>query len=265
MALAIALSGSTGRMGRSVTALIRESPDLRLVGGIARSGGAQAEAGSEAEAPVTPEAAREIVAVADAIIDFSAPEQLARLLDAQADVLAGKALVVGTTGLGEPELDRLRRSAERCPVLVAANFSVGVNVLAALVAAAARSLPMDRFDVEIVEAHHRRKQDAPSGTALMLGRAVAEARDQRLEEARRDGRVGRGGERPVGEIGFHALRGGDVIGEHSVSFLGQRERLELSHAAMDRSLFAEGALLAARWIAGRPPGWYTMREVLGLP
>ncbi|HLU25326.1 MAG TPA: 4-hydroxy-tetrahydrodipicolinate reductase [Longimicrobiales bacterium] len=264
MALAIAVSGITGRMGRAVAALIRESPDLRLVGGIARSGGADAS-GVGADGPVTPEAAGGVVAAADAVIDFSAPEQLSRLLDAQAAVLPGKALVVGTTGLGEGELDRLRRSAERCPVLVAANFSVGVNVLEALVAAAARALPMDRFDVEIVEAHHRRKQDAPSGTALMLGRAVAEARGQRLEEVRRDGRSGRGGERPVGEIGFHALRGGDVIGEHTVSFLGQQERLELRHAAMDRSLFAEGALLAARWLVGRQPGWYTMREVLDLP
>src|SRR5690606_11018082 len=138
-------------------------------------------------------------------------------------------------------------------------------ILEALVAAAARALPMDRCAVGAVEAHRRRKQDAPSGTALMLGRAVAEARGQRLEEVRRDGRSGRGGERPVGEIGFHALRGGDVIGEHTVSFLGQQERLELRHAAMDRSLFAEGALLAARWLVGRQPGWYTMREVLDLP
>lgn len=149
-------------------------------------------------------------------------------------------------------------------VLQAANFSIGVNLLLRLAEEAARTLPAEGYDVEIVETHHRRKADAPSGTALALGRAVAAGREARLEELRRDGRSGVTGERAVGEIGMHALRGGDVVGEHQVLFIGARERIELTHAAGDRALFADGALLAARWIAGKQPGRYQMREVLGL-
>ena len=125
-------------------------------------------------------------------------------------------------------------------------------------------LPPDRFDVEIVETHHRHKADAPSGTALLLGRVVAEARNSKLDEARRDGRTGKTGERAQGEIAFHALRGGEVVGEHRVLFLGAHERFEMAHAAADRGLFAEGALLAARWLLDKPAGMYSMKDVLGL-
>lgn len=265
MALRIAVSGASGRMGQALARLIAGSGDLELVGGIDRerlSGEAAARIGYPRVETV--DNAASVLGSADVLLDFSAPAALARLLAEQADALAGRAIVVGTTGLGDDVLRLLDAAAARSPVLVSANFSVGVNVLLALVEQAARLLPPERFDVEIVETHHRNKVDAPSGTALALGRAIAGVRGVRLEEVRRDGRSGETGKRPVGEIGFHALRGGEVVGEHRVQFLGAYERIELAHAAADRALFADGALLAARWIAGRPPGHYTMRQVLGL-
>jgi 4-hydroxy-tetrahydrodipicolinate reductase len=197
------------------------------------------------------------------VLDFSAPGLLTRLLDTQLGELAGRAVVVGTTGLDAALLRRLEAVAGKSAVLVAAHFSLGVNLLLALAEEAAQLLPPDRFDVEIVETHHRHKVDAPSGTALALGEAVARGRGAQLDEVRRDGRSGQTGARPTGEIGFHALRGGMVPGEHRVFFLGGRERIELAHSASDRGLFAEGALLAARWMSGREAGWYTMRDVLG--
>jgi 4-hydroxy-tetrahydrodipicolinate reductase len=200
---------------------------------------------------------------ADVVIDFSSPELLRRLLEMHGDALGGVGLVVGTTGLMPEEQALLTRQAQRSPVLQAANFSVGVNLLLALAERAAAVLG-DDYDVEIVEAHHRRKVDAPSGTALALGDSVASGRGVWLGDVRVDGRGGRPGERPRGEVAFHAVRGGDIVGEHSVMFIGERERIELGHVAQDRALFAEGALRAARWLAGREPGAYSMRDVLGL-
>jgi len=264
MPIRLAVSGATGRMGRALAALAAASADFRLVGGIARSRRVPPDPAAQAYGRIEPpESARAILEEADVLLDFSAPEQLARLLAEQAEALAGRALVVGTTGLGPEHAALLDAAARQSPVVVAANFSVGANVLLGLVERAAHLLPAAGYDVEIVEAHHRRKADAPSGTALELGRAVAAARGAALEALRRDGRSGRTGERPVGEVAFHAVRGGDVVGEHRVLFLGARERLELAHAATDRAVFAEGALLAARWAAGRPPGRYGMADVLG--
>jgi len=251
-------------MGRAIAALARDAGDVQLVGGIARTSreGAEAEALGY-PAVTTPADAGAILRAADVLIDVSAPAALEELLRRYAPELEGRALVVGTTGLDAGVTAQLDAAAERSAVLVAANFSVGANVLLFLVEEAARLLAAERFDAEIVEAHHRRKADAPSGTALALGAAVARARGQALERVRRDGRSGRTGERAVGEIAFHALRGGGVVGEHRVHFLGERERLELAHAAADRSVFAEGALETARWLAGRPAGRYSMRDVLG--
>lgn len=263
MATRIVVSGATGRMGRTVAAVAREAGDVELVGGIGRDG-RDVDANGAYPRIETPERAAGMIADADVVLDFSAPPFLARVLDAQAAALAGRALVVGTTGLDDALRARLDDVAARTAVLVAANFSVGVNLLLALVEEAARRLPAEGYDVEIVEAHHRGKADAPSGTALALGGAVAAGRGADLAALRRDGRSGRPGERPTGEIAFHAVRGGSVAGEHTVLFLGAHERLELGHAAVDRSLFAEGAVVAARWMAGRPPGRYSMREVLGL-
>ncbi len=262
--IALAVNGAAGRMGRSIAALAREQPDLRIVGGIDLGGVDSSEAMAIGYPRIVPLArADAVLADADVVLDFSSPAGLAALLDDKLAPLAGKALVVGTTGLKEAEFARLEGARQHMAVLAAANFSIGVNLLLRLVEEAARALPAGRYDVEILEAHHRRKADAPSGTALALGRAVAEGRGERLEDVRRDGRSGQTGERPTGEVAFHAVRGGEVVGEHRVLFLGARERVELAHAAADRALFAEGALEAARWLAGKPPGMYTMAQVLG--
>jgi len=236
-------------MGSVLARLISAHSDLELAGGVGRG---------------SLDAAPEILRRANVVIDFSAPPLLSTLLDEHRDSLAGRALVVGTTGLDANLLEALESFATVSPVLRSANFSVGVNLLLALAEQAARVLG-DKYDAEIVETHHRRKTDAPSGTALELGRAVARGLGTDLEQVRRDGRAGHTGERPRGEIGLHAVRGGDVVGEHRVLLLGERERIELGHVAADRALFAEGALRAARWLAGRDPGSYTMHQVLGLP
>lgn len=259
MTARIVVVGANGRMGQALASLAVGEPGVELVGGVVRDGG-RVVAGYPRVAE--PEGAASLIEEADLVLDFSAPALLGRLLDAQGELLAGRALVVGTTGLDGALLRRLEGLAEQSAVLVAANFSVGVNLLLQMVEEAARLLPAERFDVEIVETHHRQKVDAPSGTALALGESVARGRGVRLDEVRRDGRSGETGARPRGEIGFHALRGGSVPGEHRVLFLGGRERIELVHGAADRALFAEGALAAARWLAGRAPGWYTMRDVL---
>lgn len=261
MSVRIVLSGATGRMGQTLSRMIRGDAGLELAGGI----GKMPEPACEIGCPVveTPETAGAWIRDADVLIDFSAPELLRRIVEMHGDTLAGKALVVGTTGLGDEEIRMLERTAERTAVLRAANFSVGVNLLVALAERAAAVLG-DDYDVEIVEAHHRRKVDAPSGTALALGEAVARGRGVDLEAVRVDGRSGRPGERPRGQVAFHALRGGDIVGEHRVMLIGERERIELAHLAQDRALFAEGALRAARWIAGKPAGSYTMMDVLGL-
>ena len=257
----VVLSGATGRMGTTLAALMAEDGGMALVGGIGR----MPERGCDIGCAIveTPETAGAWMRDADVVIDFSAPELLRRLLEMHGDALAEKAIVVGTTGLTPGEAELLRAQAARSAVLQAANFSVGVNLLLALAEQAAAVLGHD-YDVEIVEAHHRRKADAPSGTALALGEAVARGRRVKLTDVRIDGRSGRPGERPRGEVAFHALRGGDIVGEHQVMLIGERERVSLGHVAQDRALFAQGALRAARWIAGKRPGVYTMRDVLGL-
>ncbi|HEU0016616.1 MAG TPA: 4-hydroxy-tetrahydrodipicolinate reductase [Longimicrobium sp.] len=257
----IVLSGATGRMGTTLADLVAADPGLRLLGGIGR----MPERGCDIGCPIieTPETAGDWIRSAAVVIDFSAPELLRRLLEMHGDAMEGVGLVVGTTGLMPEEEAMLRQQAERSPVLRSANFSVGVNLLLALAERAAAVLA-DDYDVEIVEAHHRRKADAPSGTALALGESVARGRGVALADVRVDGRSGRPGERPRGQVGFHSVRGGDIVGEHSVMFIGERERIELGHVAQDRALFAEGALRAARWIAGKSPGAYTMSDVLGL-
>lgn len=257
----VVLCGATGRMGTTLARLIANDAGVELLGGVGRI----PEKGCDIGCPVvdTPEGAGPWLREADVLVDFSSPELLRRVLEGHGETLSGTALVVGTTGLGAEEERLLSAQAARSPVLTAANFSVGVNLLLSLVEQAARVLGPE-YDVEVVEAHHRRKVDAPSGTALALGEAVARGRRVELDAVRRDGRSGRPGARPAGEIGFHALRGGDVVGEHRVLYVGERERVELAHLAQDRALFAEGALRAARWVAGRPAGRYSMRDVLGL-
>lgn len=251
-------------MGRVLGRLLRDADGLRALGGIAPDRPADGARAIGYPEIVDVGNAGPLVRQADAVIDFSAPEQLSALAAECVDELTGTALLVGTTGLPDELVDALDALTERAPVLVAPNFSVGVNLLRALVERAARALPAEGYDIEVVETHHRAKEDAPSGTALLLGEAAAEGRGESLDGARVDGRSGRVGPRPAGEIGIHAVRGGGVAGDHAVHFLGTAERITLAHSALSRELFADGALVAARWLAGRDPGRYTMNDVLEL-
>jgi 4-hydroxy-tetrahydrodipicolinate reductase len=260
----LVICGIRGRMGRALVELAREHADVRVVAGIGRRTGDGAENDGGAHRIVPVEQAVEVIADCDVVVDFSTSDATRALLEHGSQALAGRALVVGTTGLDAATENRLDELAAQAAVLTAANFSIGVNLLLDLCERVGAALAAEAWDVEIVEAHHNRKVDAPSGTALALGGAVARGRGVDLGRVRRDGRSGNVGERETGEIGLHAVRGGSVVGEHSVQFLGARERIELVHRASDRALFAEGALVAARWLSGRAPGRYTMRQALNL-
>ena len=195
------------------------------------------------------------------VIDFTRAEASARYARRAAET--GTPLVIGTTGITAEQQQAIDDAAERVAIVQAPNMSVGVVLLAALVEEVARTLPPD-FDIEIVEAHHRHKVDAPSGTALALGAAAAAGRQIGLESSAIRGRDGHTGARPRGAIGFASLRGGDIVGDHTVLFAGAGERIELTHRATSRQIYAVGALRAARWVIGRPPGRYDMRDVLEL-
>lgn len=199
---------------------------------------------------------------ADVVIEFSTSEATIRHAALAAE--HGTAHVIGTTGLDKAAEGRLRDAATRVPIVWAANMSLGVNLLNGLTERVARTLAAEAFDIEVVEIHHRHKIDAPSGTALMLGRAAARGRGVDLDEAADRGRDGMTGARRTGAIGFAALRGGDVVGDHTVVFAGLGERLELTHKAADRRIYARGAVHAARWLEGRQAGLYDMADVLGL-
>ena len=230
--ISISVFGAGGRMGRALAAAAEARDDVRL-------------------APAD---------VADVFVDFSVPEALEAHLDAA--TAAGKPILVGTTGLSAAQQALIDRAARTVAAMHAPNTSLGVNLLRHLVAEAAAMLGAD-WDIEIVEMHHRLKRDAPSGTALLLGEAAAEGRGVPLQHATRLDRAA-GGAREEGTIGFAVLRGGTVAGEHQVIFAGEGERLELGHRAESRAIFANGALRAARWLAGKPAGRYTMADVLGL-
>ncbi|WP_064682506.1 4-hydroxy-tetrahydrodipicolinate reductase [Rhizobium bangladeshense] len=249
----VAVAGANGRMGRAILPLLAADPDFAFVGGIGRDGAAGAGLIDRSAA----------MAASDVILDFStgaAAAELAGLCTAA----GGPALVIGATGFEPDELERIAEAARTIPILRSGNFSIGVNMLVGLVTQAARALPAHGWDIEILEAHHNKKIDAPSGTALMLGEAAAEGRGVSLASVERHGRDGITGERPPGEIGFAVLRAGGLVGEHKVLFAAAEEVVTLSHSALDRGMFARGALAAARWIAGRAPGEYNMRDVLGL-
>lgn len=241
---AIGIIGAAGRMGKAIAAEIG-AQGLTLSGGVDKGEGDLAA----------------LVAASDVLIDFSSPVALAGNLDAcRAE---GKPIVVGTTGL-EPEHHALiDQAASAIPVLQTGNTSLGVNLLAALVEQAAARLG-EEWDIEIVEMHHRHKVDAPSGTALLLGEAAARGRGVSLADHKASGRDGITGARRAGDIGFAALRGGSVAGDHQVIFAAENERIELGHRAENRAIFARGAVKAALWLAAQQPGRYDMRSVLGL-
>lgn len=249
--LKIAVAGALGRMGRAVAAAVQADPRLRLAARFDRPGVSDPDL-------VDQDAA---LAAADVVIDFTTAAASTALAAACA-VRGGPALVIGSTGFDGVELDRLADAAGKVAIVRAGNFSLGVNMLMGLVEQAARALP-DDYDIEVFEAHHRRKIDAPSGTALMLGQAAARGRGVELASVARHGREGITGTRPAGEIGFSVVRAGGIIGEHSVIFGSDEEILTLTHSAIDRGLFAKGAVAAARWVAGRPAGAYDMQDVLG--
>jgi 4-hydroxy-tetrahydrodipicolinate reductase len=249
--LKIAVAGALGRMGQAVAAVVQGQADLTLA--------ARFDRPDVSDSGLVPR--ETAVAAADVIIDFTTGSASAELAEACAS-RGGPALVIGSTGFDPDQLARVAHAARRVAIVRAGNFSLGLNVLLGLVERAARALP-DDFDVEVFEAHHRRKVDAPSGTALMLGEAAAHGRDVELAKVARHGREGITGARPMGEIGFSVMRAGGIVGEHSVLFASEEEILTLSHSARDRGLFAKGAVAAARWVAGRAPGAYDMQDVLG--
>lgn len=261
------IAGAGGRMGQAVMRAARLHPRFAITGALEAQDHASqgADIGTlTGEAPTGVVIAHDplpLVLEASAIIDFTTPASSVALaaLAAQARI----AHICGTTGMGEGDLDRLRAAARHAPIVCSGNMSLGVTLLSKLVEEAARALG-DHFDLEIVEMHHRHKVDAPSGTALLLGEAAARGRDQPLSCLRTPAREGHTGPRKGGSIGFAALRGGTVVGEHSVILAGPSERITLSHSAEDRGVFAEGALAAALWAQGKRPGLYTMRDVLGL-
>jgi 4-hydroxy-tetrahydrodipicolinate reductase len=260
--------GAAGRMGRMLARTVAESEGCRLVGALERPGSPAlgADMGALAACPdlaglaVTDEA-RALFAGADGVLDFTAPAATVAFAELAAEF--GLVHVVGTTGLSETDLSALRAAASRARIVQSGNMSLGVNLLAGLVRRVAAALGPE-FDVEIVEMHHRMKVDAPSGTALLLGEAAAEGRGIDLASHRDAGRDGQTGARRPGDIGFASLRGGSVIGDHTVVFAGPGERIEIGHRAEDRGLFARGAVRAALWAADRPPGFYGMDDVLDL-
>ena len=258
--LRVAVVGALGRMGERVRAAVASAADAELVGALESTGhpglGAEVAPGVRVV-----DAAAKAFAGATVVIDFSIPRATCAAIRAATD--AGVAYVCGTTGFSLAERADLDAAAASVPIVWAPNFSVAVNVLSHLVGVAASLLGPD-FDAEIVELHHAAKRDAPSGTALRLAEAIAQARQQDLGKVLVATREGDVGARAPGTIGVQSLRGGDNPGEHSVLFLAQGERLELVHRAATRDHFATGALRAARWLQGRKPGLYAMEEVLGL-
>ena len=246
----IAIAGVRGHMGRCVAEAVASDPGLILVGGFGRPSGA----GDDALAAA--------VETADVIVDFTTAAASVALAEVCA-AGGGPALIIGSTGFEADDFDRIEEAARRIAIVRSGNFSLGVNMLVGLVGRAARSLPPEVWDIEVYEAHHRRKIDAPSGTALTLGEAAAQGREVPLASVERRARDGITGPRVPGEIGFSVLRAGGIVGEHSVVFGADDEILTLSHSALNRGMFARGAIAAARWIVGRAPGQYDMLNVLG--
>ncbi len=263
----LVVTGAGGRMGRMLVAAVQATPGVVLSAALARPGSAALgqDAGTLAGlgpigVPVTEDALAAVVD-AEGVLDFTTPaaSRHISMLAAQARI----AHVIGTTGFEPADLAALEAASRHAPLVRSGNMSLGVNLLAALVRRAAQVLGAE-WDIEIAEMHHRRKVDAPSGTALLLGEAAAAGRDVDLAEVSDRGRDGITGARRAGAIGFSALRGGTVVGDHTVVFAGDGERIELAHRAEDRMLFARGAIRAALWARGRRPGLYSMADVLDL-
>jgi 4-hydroxy-tetrahydrodipicolinate reductase len=270
-AMRLVVAGAGGRMGRTLVKAIADNQSFTLAGALedARSPLIGWDAGTLAGMPengvkLTGDAAA-LIGKADGIVDFTAPAATVEFaaLAAKNHNLGGKVHIIGTTGLSAADEAKIKDAARSAVVVKSGNMSLGVNLLAALTRRVAKTLDQS-FDIEILEMHHNQKVDAPSGTALMLGRAAAEGRGIDLERHSVRSRDGHTGARKAGDIGFATLRGGSVVGEHTVMFAGPAERLELVHKAEDRMIFARGALYAAAWAGHQKPGLYSMADVLGL-
>ncbi len=262
----IAVKGVHGRMGQRITAIAQETEGVMVTGAMERVGspvvGKQLSDFMKIGHGVTVvDNVAAALADADVLIDFTVKE--ATLADLEAYAKVGKPVVIGTTGFTNDEREKLRATLKGIPFVLAPNMSMGVNVLLNLVRQAARALG-DDYDVEITEAHHRFKKDSPSGTAVALAESAADALGRRYPEDAVFHREGMVGERTQKEIGMQVIRGGDIVGDHTVFFVGLGERIELTHRAHSRDTFARGAVRAARWLAGKPAGEYDMQDVLGL-
>jgi 4-hydroxy-tetrahydrodipicolinate reductase len=263
----LVILGAGGRMGRTLVKMIADTAGATVVGAVEQPGSpligqdAGVLAGLPASGVKLTADLKPLLKQADGMLDFTVPAATVAACALAAE--AGVVHVVGTTGLTADDMGKLKVAAARTAILQAGNMSLGVNLLTAVVRRVARALDED-YDIEIVEMHHNKKIDAPSGTALMLGQAAAQGRQVDLDQRSARGRDGITGARKRGDVGFAALRGGTVVGEHSVVFAGPAERIELTHRAEDRALFARGAVKAALWARGKPPGLYSMADVLGL-
>lgn len=262
----IAIAGASGRMGRMLIEAVLNDAGATLAGALDRAGSEflGQDAGAFLGKTTGVALSDDIDAVlsrCDCLIDFTRPE--GTMAHLQAALCHGTKLVIGTTGFDEAQKQALAQAGERLGIVCAANMSVGVNVTLKLLEFAARHFA-EGYDVEIIEAHHRHKVDAPSGTALMMGEAIAGALGRKLDECAVYGRQGVTGERDAAAIGFSAIRGGDIVGDHTVLFAGTGERIEITHKSASRVSYAQGALRAARFLAAHPAGFYDMRDVLGL-
>ena len=261
------VAGASGRMGKRLIALLRESAEFQVVGAVERKDHVDVGRDAGEVAGVGPlgipivDGVGKALPGAQVLLDFTAPGAAMQHLEAASQ--AGVAVVLGTTGLGEADLRRARDLSTRIPCVQSPNMSVGVNVLYGVLAQVARSLG-DGYDVEVIEAHHHFKKDSPSGTAEKIAQVLAEALGRDMRKVGVYGRQGIVGERPKDEIAVHAIRAGDIVGEHTVLFGGMGERIEITHRAQSRDNFAFGALRAATWVVGKPPGLYSMLDVLGL-
>ena len=261
MTMKLAIAGAGGRMGRVLTEVVSANPGCSIVGGLEPKGSALVGTPMGKTGAVISDDPAALFETIDGIIDFTVPSATLSLLEHSAR--AGIVHVIGTTGIDAAGEEKIRAAAKTARIVKSGNMSLGVNILASLVRRAAAALG-EEFDIEILEMHHRHKIDAPSGTALMLGQAAAAGRNLDLSQHSVRSRDGHTGARPVGDIGFAALRGGSVVGDHTVMFAGPSERIELSHRAESRDLFAYGAVKAALWARGQKPGFYSMTDVLGL-
>lgn len=256
----VIVCGAAGRMGQRIIQLIKEENDLKLVGAIEASGYRGIGMPVTSEVKITDDLSK-LADRAEVIVDFTSPK--ATLSNLEIIAKLKKAVVIGTTGFTDEEIKNIESIARNLPCLLSANMSIGINLLLKIVREVAGVLG-DSYDIEIVEAHHNRKKDAPSGTALALAKEITESLERNMKEDIIYGRKGLVGERSPKEIGIHAIRGGDIVGEHTVIFAGQGERVELIHRATSRDTFVRGVIRAIRFVAQAPVGFYNMQDVLGL-